>query len=170
MSLLGSERKGPGATGLTVGTTPGAVLHRPFIEAVQHGRNGRFAMDSSALHTIQALAGGIAVRRLQPQQLLYQVGDPGDSIFCILSGSIELAWEGGGRECFQSGQVFGVGALVTPDHRRHASARALAVSEVLEMNREEFLFAVQESPMFAVELLASLEQRLRRSQQQDPEL
>jgi CRP-like cAMP-binding protein len=38
------------------------------------------------------------------------------------------------------------------------------------MNREEFLFAVQESPMFAVELLASLEQRLRRSQQGDHEL
>jgi CRP-like cAMP-binding protein len=37
------------------------------------------------------------------------------------------------------------------------------------MNREEFLFAVQESPMFAVELLASLEQRLRRSQRNEPE-
>ena len=126
-------------------------------------------MDISALHTIQALAGSIAVRRLQPQQLLYGAGTPGDSIFCILSGSIELSWEGGGRETFQPGQVFGVGALVTPDHRRHASARALEVSEVLEMNREEFLFAVQESPMFAVELLASLEQRLRSSQQIDPE-
>jgi CRP-like cAMP-binding protein len=42
-------------------------------------------------------------------------------------------------------------------------------SDVLEMNREEFLFAVQESPMFAVELLASLEQRLRRSQEIDPQ-
>ena len=57
-----------------------------------------------------------------------------------------------------------------PDHRRHATARALEVSEVLEMNREEFLFAVQESPMFAVELLASLEQRLRRSQGNEPEI
>jgi CRP-like cAMP-binding protein len=65
--------------------------------------------------------------------------------------------------------VFGVGALVTTDHRRHATAQALTACEVLEMNREEFLFAVQETPMFAVELLASLEQRLRRSQQDDSE-
>jgi len=31
------------------------------------------------------------------------------------------------------------------------------------MNREEFLFALQETPMFAVQLLSSLEERLRRS-------
>jgi CRP-like cAMP-binding protein len=29
------------------------------------------------------------------------------------------------------------------------------------MNREKFLFAVQESPMFAIELLGSIEERLR---------
>jgi CRP-like cAMP-binding protein len=154
---------------LTVGIKVVPVLHRSFIEAVQHGRTPWFAMDISALHTIQALASGIAVRRLQPLQVLFEAGTPGDSIFCILSGSIELSWEGGGRECFEPGQVFGVGALVTTDHRRHATARALEVSEVLEMNREEFLFAVQEAPMFAVELLASLEQRLRASQQTNSE-
>jgi CRP-like cAMP-binding protein len=29
------------------------------------------------------------------------------------------------------------------------------------MNRDKFLFAVQESPMFAIELLGSIDQRLR---------
>jgi CRP/FNR family cyclic AMP-dependent transcriptional regulator len=29
------------------------------------------------------------------------------------------------------------------------------------MNREKFLFAVQEAPMFAIELLGSIDQRLR---------
>ncbi len=29
------------------------------------------------------------------------------------------------------------------------------------MNREKFLFAVQEAPMFAIELLASVDERLR---------
>jgi len=29
------------------------------------------------------------------------------------------------------------------------------------MNREKFLFAVQEAPMFALELLGSIDQRLR---------
>ena len=30
------------------------------------------------------------------------------------------------------------------------------------MGREQFLFAVQETPMFAIELMASLERRLHR--------
>ena len=34
-------------------------------------------------------------------------------------------------------------------------------SDLIEMNREKFLFAVQEAPMFAVELLASIDERLR---------
>lgn len=57
--------------------------------------------------------------------------------------------------------MFGVGALVSWDHCRHSTARVLVDSEILEMSREEFLFAVQDTPMFAVEVMASLEQRLR---------
>jgi CRP-like cAMP-binding protein len=154
---------------LTVVIPDTRVLHRSFIEAGQHDASGWLTMDISALHTIQALAGSVAVRQFQPQQILFEAGAPGDSIFCMLSGTVQLTWEGGGQECFEEGQVFGVGALVMPDHRRHATAQALTACEVLEMNREEFLFAVQETPMFAVELLASLEQRLRRSQQGDSE-
>jgi len=121
-------------------------------------------MDISALQTIQALTGSIAVRPIHAHEVLFHSGDSGDSIFCVVAGEIELTWEGGGRESFLPGQVFGVGALVTADHRRHATATAKVESEILVMNREEFLFAVQETPMFAVELLASLEGRLRRLQ------
>ena len=64
-------------------------------------------------------------------------------------------------EVIKAGDVFGAGALVTAEHRRYGNARALEASQVLVMNREKFLFAVQESPMFAIELLASIDQRLR---------
>jgi CRP-like cAMP-binding protein len=33
---------------------------------------------------------------------------------------------------------------------------------VIELNREEFLFAIQESPMFALQVMAALEERMRR--------
>ena len=120
-------------------------------------------MEISALHTIQALAGSLAVRLVHAEELLCQAGEPGDSIYCVLAGEIQLIWPDGGRENFLPGQVFGVGALVEADHRRHGTARAVRDSEVIEMNREEFLFALQETPMFALQLLASLEERLRRS-------
>ena len=120
-------------------------------------------MDIAALHTIQVLSGSLAVRLLHAQELLYKAGDVGDSLFCVLAGEIQLDWSDGGRERFLPGQVFGVGALVDSGHQRHGTARALRDSEIIEMNREEFLFALQEMPMFAVQLLASLEERLRRS-------
>jgi CRP-like cAMP-binding protein len=37
----------------------------------------------------------------------------------------------------------------------------LEATELIEMGREQFLFAVQETPLFAIELMASLERRLR---------
>jgi CRP-like cAMP-binding protein len=43
---------------------------------------------------------------------------------------------------------------------------ALCNSELLEMNREEFLFAMQELPMFSLEMMDDLEQRLQRLKEQ----
>jgi CRP-like cAMP-binding protein len=120
-------------------------------------------MQITALHTIQALAGRIAVRAVDPGALLFSDGDPGDSIFAVLSGELRLDWPDGSTECLEPGQLFGIGALVEPDHCRHTTASATMPSEVMEMNREEFLFAIQESPVFAVQVMAALEDRLRRS-------
>jgi len=119
-------------------------------------------MNSGLLHTMQALATSLPLRVLAPGELLFEAGEPGDSIFCVISGSVELRWGADGMEQFGPGEVVGVGALVSDNHRRHGTARALEASELIEMGREQFLFAVQETPMFAIELMASLERRLRR--------
>jgi len=66
-----------------------------------------------------------------------------------------------GDTVIQAGDVFGAGALVTAEHRRYGNAKAVSDCKLLKMNREKFLFAVQESPMFAIELLGSIDQRLR---------
>jgi CRP-like cAMP-binding protein len=55
---------------------------------------------------------------------------------------------------------------VDPEHRRFGTAVALCNSELLEMNREEFLFAMQELPMFSLEMMDDLEQRLQRLKEQ----
>ena len=118
-------------------------------------------MNSGVLHTMQALAASLPSRVLQPEQVLFEAGQPGNSIFCVLSGSVELSWGDASFEIFGPGDVLGVGALVSDHHLRHGTARAVVASELIEMGREQFLFAVQETPMFALELMASLEKRLR---------
>ena len=45
--------------------------------------------------------------------------------------------------------------------QRLSTATAITDCRLIAMNREKFLFAVQETPMFAVQLLASIDARLR---------
>jgi CRP-like cAMP-binding protein len=115
-----------------------------------------------ALDTMRALASTGEVIDVDAGTLIFKAGESGDCMFGLLEGTVELSWNGdSGHEQIQAGDVFGAGALVTHDHRRYGNARALTPCRVLVMNREKFLFAVQESPMFAIELLGSIDQRLR---------
>jgi hypothetical protein len=111
---------------------------------------------------MRALAIQGEVHSFEPGEFIFRAGETGESRYGLLDGTVELTWNGNaGMELIQAGDVFGAGALVTPDHSRYGDATAVTACRVLEMNREKFLFAVQESPMFAVELLASIDHRLR---------
>lgn len=111
---------------------------------------------------MRALASKGEVQQFSPGEQIFRSGETGACMFGLLEGQVELSWnEDSGHEVIQAGDVFGAGALVTPEHRRYGNARAIGDCRVLVMNREKFLFAVQESPMFAIELLASIDQRLR---------
>ena len=46
-------------------------------------------------------------------------------------------------------------------HKRLCMATATMDCRLIEMTREKFLFALYETPMFALELLASIDERLR---------
>jgi CRP/FNR family cyclic AMP-dependent transcriptional regulator len=116
----------------------------------------------NALDTMRALASKGEVLDVEPGTLIFRAGEAGGCMFGLLTGKVELTWnDGRNHEILEAGEVFGAGALVTQDHRRYGNARALTPCRLLVMNREKFLFAVQESPMFAIELLASIDQRLR---------
>ena len=125
-----------------------------------------------ALDTMRALANQAEVLTLRAGEVLCEAGDVGTSMYGLLEGSIRLTWidDQGleGTEDIPQGHVFGAGALVMDGHRRLGTATAMVESRLIEMNRDKFLFAVQESPMFAIELLASVDGRLRDLKQADP--
>jgi CRP/FNR family cyclic AMP-dependent transcriptional regulator len=111
---------------------------------------------------MRALATKGEVMTVEPGGLIFRAGDPGDCMFGLLEGQVELCWNGEeGHELINAGDVFGAGALVTSGHCRYGNAKAVTHCSLLKMNREKFLFAVQESPIFALELLASINLRLR---------
>ena len=125
-----------------------------------------------ALDTMRALANQAEVLTLRAGEVLFEAGDVGTSMYGLLEGSIRLTWidDQGleGTEDIPQGHVFGAGAFVMDGHRRLGTATVMVESRLIEMNRDKFLFAVQESPMFAIELLASVDGRLRDLKQADP--
>ena len=111
---------------------------------------------------MRALANTGEVVTVEPGEQIFGAGESGHCMYGLLEGSVELSWNGDlGHEQINAGDVFGAGALVTNEHRRYGNAKAITRCKLLMMNREKFLFAVQESPMFAIELLGSIDQRLR---------
>ncbi|MCP9815794.1 cyclic nucleotide-binding domain-containing protein [Synechococcus sp. GreenBA-s] len=118
-------------------------------------------MSLDALRTVQAFTDASSVRDLQAGATLFREGDPGERLYGLLEGVIELREaRGSAAERITAGHVFGAAALVTGGHRRQATAVALEPCRLLELDRETFLFAVQETPMFALALIAGLEERL----------
>lgn len=118
-----------------------------------------------ALDTMRALASKGEVISLKAGDVLFRTGETGTTMYGILEGSVRLTWTDAsgvdGHEDIPVGHVFGAGALVLGDHQRLGTSTATSDSRLIAMNREKFLFAVQEAPMFAIELLASIDERLR---------
>lgn len=100
---------------------------------------------------------------LEPGAVIFRAGETGDCMFGVLEGEVRLAWgDGSVAEVFTPGLCFGQGALVQPDHRRHGTATATAPTRLVVLKRQGLLFALEQLPMFGLQLLASTERRLQR--------
>ena len=114
------------------------------------------------LNTMAALAGKRELSSVKQGDIIFRAVELGDKLYGVISGEVQLNWGDNGVEMIGPGSSFGAGALVDPEHRRFGTAVAVRDSELLEMNHEEFLFAMQELPMFSLEMMHDLEQRLQR--------
>ncbi len=94
--------------------------------------------------------------------VIFKEGETALVMYGLLEGTVEMNVKGKLVETLKTGDVFGEGALVHQDHLRTSTAIAKTDCVLVEMNRERFMFAVQQAPMFALELLRSYSDRFRR--------
>jgi CRP-like cAMP-binding protein len=94
--------------------------------------------------------------------VIFSEGETGTLIYGIISGEVEMFIDGVVIETLQEGDVFGEGALIHEDHRRASTAIAKTDCVLGFLNREHFLFAIQQTPMFALEVMRSYSDRFRR--------
>lgn len=94
-------------------------------------------------------------------QAIFSEGDAGEYMYGILEGEVELLVNGKVVETIASGEVFGIGALVGVGTRTY-TAIANTDCQLAFLNQKRFLFAVQETPMFALKVMKSYSERLNR--------
>ena len=116
-----------------------------------------------ALETIRSLATGRQLESYSPGEVIYSQGDPGSCLYAISEGTVRIDWGMEIYEVLGPGDCFGFDVMVDPQRLRYCSASAESTVVLLPMNREHFLLAIQEFPMFALESLQILDERLLRA-------
>lgn len=95
-------------------------------------------------------------------ETIFKKGDPGDAMFLIKKGQVEILVGDKLIEMLGPEEFFGEMALI--DHQpRSANAVAQSDCEIEIIADKQFLFRVQEMPYFALKVMKVMAQRLRQA-------
>lgn len=115
-----------------------------------------------------ALIASLCLKRKVPKgSILFYAGDPGNSCYMLLDGKIKIVVNADdGREhilgILSAHDLFGEMSLLDGEPRS-ASAIAVEESNVVVIQRDDFLKVLADKPMIPMKLLSVLSRRLRRT-------
>jgi CRP-like cAMP-binding protein len=97
---------------------------------------------------------------LRANAVLFSQGDAGSEMYGVVEGEIELRVNGRAVRTLGPDDVFGEMAIVDSSPR---SATAVATKDTVlaVIDKRRFLFLVQETPMFALQVMSTMASRLR---------
>jgi uncharacterized membrane protein len=115
----------------------------------------------------RSLAEVIDRRPLQAGETLFKAGEPGDSLFVVQAGEVELfIKDTAGQKIVLTnagrGEIFGELSLLDQGART-ANAVALMDTELLELDRGDLLLLFQKAPAAALGMLAAMGQMTRKA-------
>jgi CRP/FNR family transcriptional regulator, cyclic AMP receptor protein len=98
--------------------------------------------------------------RLAPGEALFTEGDSGACMYIVRSGAVRVSTGTTELEQLGPGSILGEMALIeeTP---RSATVTAVSDCEIAVIDRRRFLFLVQQTPSFALNVMRVLSHRLR---------
>ena len=91
---------------------------------------------------------------------VFEAGAGGTQMFGIVDGQVEVRLPGGAVRRLGPGDTFGEMAIVDSSPRS-ATVVAVTDTKLAVIDRRMFLFLVQETPMFALQVMSSMAERLR---------
>jgi CRP/FNR family transcriptional regulator, cyclic AMP receptor protein len=116
-----------------------------------------------------ALADVIDDEKLDAGQILFQTGEPGDALYIVRTGEIELyIKDTAGQKIVlnvvRPGEMFGELSLLDSGPRS-ATATALMETELLVLDRDDLLLLFQKKPDAALHMLAAMSSMTRKADQ-----
>ena len=163
-----------GRTVIAAGANVIMAAHRPdlpqvirFLTATEAG--GAAGEESDAVEALSfvgflsgvaredlvALATGARVEKRLPGDVVYKAGDPGDRLYVLSRGSMELVSPGGGRTVLRAPGHFGESSALVGNARDH-TANVLEESELLALDGSTLRAVMLRNPFLALELAKSL--------------
>ncbi len=99
-------------------------------------------------------------KTLRPGDVVYSEGERGEHMYGVIEGTVELRKGSTVVATLSADDVFGERALI--DHLpRDLTAVATSDTTLAEIDRYLFLFLVDASPVFALDIMGALARRLR---------
>jgi CRP-like cAMP-binding protein len=122
------------------------------------------ALDEAAAESLRTSMDSVKIAK---GSVLFAEGDEGDHLYVIVEGKLKLGTSSGdGRENLLSilgpGEMFGELSLFDPGPRT-STATAVTDAKLLSLGQEKLIPWLAENPEVALQLLARLAQRLRRT-------
>jgi CRP-like cAMP-binding protein len=110
----------------------------------------------------EALAGNEAeLLRVEAGKIIFREGDPGDVVYVVLDGRVELHVNGQLVETVEPGGVLGEMALIE-QAPRVATATARTACDLQPISEARFMSMIQQTPHFALQIMKVIASRLRR--------
>ena len=94
--------------------------------------------------------------------MLFREGDPGEVMFALVEGRVELTRDGMVIDEVGPGGIMGEMALVDPAPRS-ATATARTTARVASVDHKQFTYLVHEHPTFALQVMSVMAERLRKA-------
>jgi len=104
---------------------------------------------------------GFLPAQFKAGEVVFAEGDERDKMYVIGSGAVEILRDGHVVETLAPGGMVGEIALID-GAPRPATARAKPACDVAPITEKSFLFLVHETPFFAIAVMRTLAERLRR--------
>ena len=100
------------------------------------------------------------MKSVQPDEIIFRQGEPGEHMYCVKSGKVQLTVDDAIVETLGPGGIFGEMALLE-DEPRSATALALTTCELIKVDKERFEYLMGLTPFFVIQIMRVMTHRLR---------